>query len=245
MMEKISFKLEVFEGPLDLLLHLIEKNKVNIYDIPIAEITSQYFEYLECASQMDLELSSEFIVLAAQLLYIKSKMLLPRHCDQEAEENEEDPRQELVERLLEYKKYKNATAFLEEREKKYKKIFYKNPDVIEVSEQSLFLSINDLVDAFYSAVLRKQRENPVQRPYFNNVLNKEEVSVNDKMKDILQIVITKKEIRFIDIFKKMTSKSEIIASFLAVLELIKLNKIIAEQKRPDHIYLRYNERMVI
>lgn len=248
-MEKISFKLEIFEGPLDLLLHLIEKNKVNIYDIPIAEITNQYFDYLDCASKMDLEFSSEFLVIAAQLLYIKSKMLLPHHPDNE--ENEEDPRQQLVERLMEYKKYKNASRFLEDREQKYNKVFYKNPDDIEISEQDLFLSdlsVDDLVKAFCNIITRKKKDSPVEELSFKRFVNREKVSVEDKKREILQILSSKKEVRFIDIFKEMNSRAEIIASFLAVLELINLNKIIAEQKRPNQytsIYLKYRERMVI
>ena len=112
-METVTFKLETFEGPLDLLLHLIQKNKVNIYDIPIAELSRQYMEYLDSMKESDLEVTSEFVVMAAQLLYIKSKMLLP---DDNEDEDEGDPRAELVDRLIEYAKYKEAVEFLSPRQ---------------------------------------------------------------------------------------------------------------------------------
>ncbi|MBZ4646825.1 MAG: scpA [Clostridia bacterium] len=231
-MNKLSFKLEMFEGPLDLLMHLIEKNKVSIYDIPIAEITDQYLEYLNHMSGIDLEVSSEFLVLAAQLLYIKSKMLLPQYKDTEEEGG--DPRQELIEKLVEYKRYKELSVFLEERENKYKNIFFKNADEIEISEENynlIHLSVNDLVAAFNKILLRNNRINPPSQKTFEKIVGREKVSVSAKVKEILNLLSKKKEIRFLDIFKNLRSRAEIVASFLAVLELIKLNKIIAEQRK--------------
>ena len=124
-MEKLSFKLEVFEGPLDLLLFLIQKNKVSIYDIPVSIITEQYMEYLKLMETNDLEISSEFLVMAARLLYIKSKMLLPKHEELEGEE-EEDPRQELIQNLVEYKKYKEVSKFFSDRKNICDFLYFKN-----------------------------------------------------------------------------------------------------------------------
>ncbi|WHH59441.1 segregation/condensation protein A [Petroclostridium sp. X23] len=236
-MEKLSFKLEIFEGPLDLLLHLIDKNKVNIYDIPISEITEQYLDYLNQLSSMDLDVSSEFLVMAAHLLYIKSKMLLPKYT--EPEEDEEDPRQKLIERLLEYKKYKEASVFLEEREHRHKNIFFKDADEIEIPSSScnlVNLSIDDLLKAF-KAVLKKNTEVRTEdKSAFNNIVGTEKVSIKRKIKEILKLLKQKKELKFLDIFNNTHLRAEIVARFLAVLELVKLDVIIIENK-DEQLYI--------
>ena len=154
MSNKLSFKLEVFEGPLDLLLYLIDKNKVNIYDIPIASITEQYFEYLELMEQTDLDVSSDFVVIAANLIYIKSKMLLPKHNDKE--ELEEDPRDELVEKLLEYKRYKEIAKVLSDNENSNYYVYYKTQSdtinnftkIVDNQNMTIDILMNSLLSIF-------------------------------------------------------------------------------------------------
>lgn len=238
-MDQLSFKLEVFEGPLDLLIHLIQKNKVNIYDIPISEITDQYLEYLEKMQEIDLEFSSEFLVMAATLLYIKSKMLVPRHKD--IEEETEDPRQELVEKLLEYKKYKELSLYLGEKEEKARFIFYKKPDEIEIPEvcdQLINLSIDDLMKAFNKLLARNQRKAPPPKDSFLGIVGREKVSIGKKVKDILNLLNRKSKVDFLELFKEMNSRAEIVAGFLAILELMKLNQIIVEQQDNAQIFIR-------
>ena len=132
-MKKLSLKLEVFEGPLDLLMYLIQKNKVNIYDIPISEITHQYLEYLNEIPVPNLEVASKFVAMAARLLYIKSKMLLPKHDTLEDDMEDDDPRKELVDKLIEYKKYKEISLYLKQKNR-YKNIYYKQPENIEIDD---------------------------------------------------------------------------------------------------------------
>lgn len=231
-MEKLSFKLEVFEGPLDLLMQLIRKNKVNIYDIPIASITQQYFTVLEQMREMDLEVSSEFLVMAAQLLLIKSRMLLPKN---EEEADEEDPRAELVERLLEYQRYKNATQFLAEREFSSKYLFFKQPEELEpqvlpCEEQ---YSIADLMAAFEDILERTSRRIPPPKKTFEGIVQREKVSVRDKVKYVLDTVNTKKRVSFAALFEGMYTKPELVATFLALLELIKMHRILANYNKKE------------
>ncbi len=218
-MEKLSFRLVVFEGPLDLLLQLISKNKVNIYDIPIKEITAQYFEVIEKMQEMDLEVSSEFITMAAQLLYIKSKMLLP----QDDEEDEEDPRADLAARLLEYKKYKEASGYLKEHEFSSRYMFFKAPDDVEpkVVEYKGDFDISKLTEAFYDILERTKRRQPPPKKIFDGIVKRSIVSVKDKITEILDAVSGGRKISFNEWFENLIYREEMVASFLAVLELIK------------------------
>ena len=232
-MEKLSFKLEIFEGPLDLLMHLIRKNKVNIYDIPISEITDQYLEYLDQISKMDLEISSEFLVMAAQLLYIKSKMLLPQYSE---EEQEEDPRKELVDRLLEYKRYQEVAMYLGERESQYRDIFFKSPGKIEHFEsghQFINISIEELTKAFQNLLLKQDRRLPPNKETFDGIIKREIIPVDLKMQQIMSILKKHKQINFLDLFKNSVSKAEIVAKFLGVLELIRVHKVRVIQNTID------------
>ncbi len=224
-MDKLTFKLDVFEGPLDLLLHLISKNKVSIYDIPIVTITNQYFEALEIMSELDLEISSEFCVMAAQLLYIKSKMLLPK----QEEETEEDPREELARRLLEYQKYKQASQKLKEREFYYKYMYFKEPDEVEPLEPPLPDSypIEKLMEAFYDVLERTKRRAPPPRKNFDGIVKRRVVSVKEKASRIINILGAKKRVSFVSIFDKDVDRPEIVATFLALLELIRMNRVYA------------------
>lgn len=231
MSEKYSIKIEKFEGPFDLLFHLIEKNKIDIYDIPIADITEQYINYLEAMSEMDLEIASEFLVMASTLIYIKSKMLLPKNKNIE-EDQEIDPREELVARLLEYKKYKMIAEDLKEREKIQHMVFYKYPDVIEnegLKPQLVNLNPDDLFEAFSRILEKSQNETLKENSDFPRIIYKEKVSVAKKVRDIVNILKNNKVIKFFSLFDIKSSKMDKIATFLAVLELIKLKKVIIEQ----------------
>lgn len=221
-MEQPSYVLEVFEGPLDLLLYLIKKNKISIYDIPIAEISAQYNEYLASLEQANLEVTSEFVVMAAQLLYIKSRMLLPKP---ETDDDGEDPRAELVERLLEYSKYKAASTFLEDRESIGKNTFFKSRDNIgkvkieNVIENATPLDLFEIVKELLT--MRAEEENVPVKKLLSDIVTHEVVSVNSKIDFIRRKLKSEKRCRFIDIFEGLNSRPHIVAMFLGVLELIK------------------------
>jgi len=223
-------KLDLFEGPLDLLLYLIKKNEIDIYNIPIAQITKQYLEYIELMRFLDLNIAAEFLVMAATLMHIKSKMLLPPEEVEQEEEEEEDPRQELVRRLLEYQKFKEAATYFEERELRQKDIFVRSVKRIkkfqEKKEEVYFeASVFDLISAF-SQVLKK-----VPKKRFQEVI-KDEFTVSEKIHELLHMLIEKEVIYVNRLFKKAKNKYEIIAFFLAILELIRLKEIVVLQKRP-------------
>ncbi len=228
-MEKISFKLEVFEGPLELLMHLISKNKVNIYDIPIATITDQYLDALQTMKELDLEISSEFTVMASQLLLIKSRMLLPRT----EEADEDDPRTELVERLLEYQRYKSTLEFLKEHENAYKYMLFKAPEDIEpaLEPDTTVYPVDMLISAFNDILERSKRRIPPPRKTFESIVQREKVSVKDKVVYLKELIANGKKVLFCDIFEGMYTKPELVATFLALLELIKVNEIKAIYNR--------------
>ncbi|MFH1790661.1 MAG: segregation/condensation protein A [Candidatus Omnitrophota bacterium] len=227
----MSYKvnLPIFEGPLDLLLYLIKKEELDIYDIPIAKITEQYLGYLEMLQLLDLNIAGEFLVMAATLMHIKSKMLLPKEEGAEKEVIEEDPRAELVRRLLEYKKFKEAAGALGEMEKMQKDVFYRqdleegdvqvgaeNPDGFEAN-------IFDLITAFVKIVKGFSRED------FHQVVQ-DEFTVSQKVHDLYHMLVEKPALVFSDLFKKAKNKLEAITIFLALLELIRLNEIKVIQK---------------
>lgn len=220
-------KLEVFEGPLDLLLYLIKKEEIDIYDIPIAKITEQYLEYLDLMRLLDLNIAGEFLVMAATLMHIKSRMLLPPDEQPLDEEEMLDPRAELVRKLLEYKKFKEAAGQLQNLEVKRKELFIRQPtneggnqpEYVEYFEATLF----DLISAF-SGVLKE-----VPKQTFYQIV-KEEVSVEEKIHYIFHQLVTTPVLYFVNLFKDVKSKLEIIATFLAVLELIRLREILVVQK---------------
>lgn len=218
-------KLEVFEGPLDLLLYLIKKDEIDIYDIPIANITDQYLEYMDLMRMLDLNIAGEFLVMAATLMHIKSRMLLPPDEQPQEEEEIQDPRAELVKKLLEYKKFKEAAGQLQNMEAKRKELFIRQPqegpeqENVEYFEASLF----DLISAF-SVVLK---EVPKQKFY---QIIKDEVTVEEKVHYIFHLLVTKPVLYFVNLFREARSKMEIVTTFLAVLELIRLKEILVVQK---------------
>lgn len=238
-MEKICYKLESFEGPLDLLLHLISKNKVSIYDIPIVEITDQYLEAIEGIEESDIDNASEFIVLASQLLYIKSKMLLPKD---ETEEDEEDPREELAKRLLEYQQYKEASKELRRNEFWSKYMFFKEAERIQfpVPEYNVEHKTQDLIDAFEAILQRKIRRKKPEKRAFLGIVGREKVSVEAMADKVSSMLKVSKRLQFSSIFKEEDSKPEMIATFLAILEMIKENKIVAEydDEKKDFIIIK-------
>ena len=194
---ELSYKLEKFEGPLDLLLHLIEKNKINIYDIPIAEITDQYLEYVSCMEEESLDVVSEFLVMAATLLDIKARMLLPREVSEEGEE--EDPRAELVERLLEYKTYKYMSLELKDMEVDADKVFYKAPTIPrEVEKYEEPVDLDQLLDGLtlsklqkiFESVMKRREDkiDPVRSTF--GTIKKEPVSLEEKIEAVLEYAET-------------------------------------------------------
>jgi segregation and condensation protein A len=237
---EMTVKLQVFEGPLDLLLYLIEKNKVNIYDIPIVEITSQYMEYLTEMKKRDLNILSEFLVMAATLIDIKSKMLLPAASNEE--EEEEDPRAQLVQQLLEYKMYKCMAYELKDRQIDAERVMYKLPTIPE--EVAAFeepVNLEELVsdvtlaklNEIFQSIMKKQVDkiDPVRSKF--GKIEKEEVSLEDKMDYLEDYAKSHRQFSFRNLLAGQTGKMEVIVTFLAILELMKMGKISIYQ---DHIF---------
>jgi len=219
-------KLDIFEGPLDLLLYLIKKDEVSIYDIPIAKILGQYLEYIELMKLLDLNVAGEFIVMAATLMHIKSKMLLPpdENATQEELEEELDPRAELVKRLLEYKQFKEAAMMLRNKEEYRREHFVRMQKEIETPDGVYFeANLFDLISAFNKAL------KDVPKEIFLEVI-KDEFTVEQKVHDILHLLVDRPQILLSELFVKAKSKFEIVAMFLAVLELIRLKEIVVAQK---------------
>ncbi|MCI7107007.1 MAG: segregation/condensation protein A [Lachnospiraceae bacterium] len=237
---ELTVKLQVFEGPLDLLLHLLEKNKVNIYDIPIVEITAQYMEYIAEMKRQDLDVLSEFLVMAATLIDIKSKMLLP--CNPDSEEEEEDPRAELVQQLLEYKMYKCMAYELKDRQMDAQRVLFKEPtipeevlayeeplDVAELVSDVTLAKLNDI----FKSIMKKQKDkiDPLRSKF--GKIEKEEVSLEDKMSSLEQYALSHKHFSFRNLLENQSTKVEVIVTFLAILELMKMGKIFISQ---EHIF---------
>ncbi|OGL47121.1 MAG: hypothetical protein A2149_06880 [Candidatus Schekmanbacteria bacterium RBG_16_38_11] len=222
-----SYKVQLpfFEGPMDLLLHLIKKNEIDIYDIPIAFITEQYLGYIEMLKVLNLDSIGDFLLMAATLMYIKSKMLLPPTPDEEGEEA--DPREELVKRLVEYKKFKEAAESLGKREQYYSELFDREAKVegIEKEEILLEVSIFDLISAFRDITSR------IVEKGFHEVTARK-MTITDKISHIMEKLNAQSSLTLQDLFLEMTSKLEMVVTFLAVLELIRLKLIKVVQRSP-------------
>ncbi|ABZ84442.1 segregation and condensation protein a [Heliomicrobium modesticaldum Ice1] len=236
--------LPVFEGPFDLLVHLIEKNQVNIYDIPIAQIAAEYLAYLQQLDELDLERASAFLLMAAQLLAIKARMLLPKPPKAEAEtegDEGEDPRRELVDRLIEYRRYKAVAELLKEREVDRNRRFSRVVDPttlahLFVEENPLEgVMIGDLLAALRKALSRRAKEEPVA------AIPREEVSVQARMQELLTSMAQlppHAPIAFSTLFAGRWRPAEIIVTFLAMLELVRLKKVrVLQREAFDEIYL--------
>ena len=233
----IPVKLQVFEGPLDLLLHLIDKNKIDIYDIPIVEITNQYMEYIQAMEKEDLNIMSEFLVMAATLLDIKCKMLLPKEVNEEGEE--EDPRQELVEQLLEYKMYKYMSYELRDRQMDGEQVLYKDPSIPnEVLEYVEPVDLDELLgdltlaklNRIFKEVMKKQVDkiDPVRSKF--EKIEKEEVTLPDRLDFVSEYARTHSRFSFRSLLEQQTSRTQIVVTFLAVLQLMKEGVILIRQE---------------
>lgn len=217
----LHVKISVYDGPLDLLLDLIKKNEMNVYDIKVAEITQQYLDYLKVMKQLDLEVAGEFIVMAATLIYIKSKLLLPTEKDEE-EGDGEDPRAELVRKLLEYQAFKEAAKELGLLQTERGKVFTRqitdyylgelNPE--DVGVDTFSANFFDLIVAFQNVLAKKESKN--EHEVFEEV-----VSIEEKMIQIQSYLAEKKKISFHDLFSERWTRNELIATFLAILELVR------------------------
>ena len=246
----IPVKLEVFEGPLDLLLHLIEKNKVDIYDIPIVLITEQYLDYVSQMDRKDMDVMSEFLVMAATLVRIKSKMLLP--VEEKEEEEFEDPRQELVERILEYKMYKYASYELKDRQVDAGRMVFKEPSIPEeIKDFKEEVAIEDLLSdvtlaklqGIFNSVMKKQVDkiDPIRSKF--GEIEKEEISLEDHMVFLEDYAKTLKTFSFRKLLENGSSKTYVIVSFLGILEMMKTGKITIEQDHLfDDIMITYQEK---
>lgn len=236
MEEKLEFKINEFEGPLDLLLHLIDKNKFNIFDIPIVEITEQYLDYVNRMQEENLDVMSEFLVMAATLISIKAKMLLPR--EEKEEEEEEDPRAELVRRLLEYKMYKYASLELKDMNLDAEKNYYKPATIPkEVMEYKEEIDPADVIgdvtlaklNEIFTQVMKRtvDRVDPVRSKF--GTIEKDEVRIEDKMEEIRVGIRGLKGINFKTLLEIQASKINIIVTFMAILELMKVGDITIRQ----------------
>ena len=228
-MEKNILHLSGFDGPLDLLLHLINENEIDIYDIPIVEITRQYLDYIYRYNDLDIDAASEFIVMASTLLEIKSKMLLPKLND--SDEPEEDPREELVRRLIEYKAFRELSSRLKEKEEIYNRTFTKDPEYFsEIRDEYVIdeVSLSLLSKAMKSVLSRQDiRESELRK---NQTIETEDYSVDDSMLKITKRLEKEESFDFFSLFGKKPARGYIIATFLAILELLKLNQIELSQK---------------
>ncbi len=245
----ISVKLQAFEGPLDLLLHLIDKNKVDIYDIPIVEITAQYLEYIQAMETEDMNVMSEFLVMAATLLDIKCKMLLPKEINEEGEE--EDPRAELVQKLLEYKMYKYMSYELKDRQVDAARTLFKGrtlPKEIEnyrpPVDMEVLLGGADLsrLQELFRMVMRRQEDkiDPVRSTF--GKIEKDEVDMDQKTLYVEEYIRFHKTFSFKALLEKQKSKMETIVTFLVILEMMKMGKIsIAQEDTFDDIIITSNE----
>jgi segregation and condensation protein A len=220
-------KLEVFEGPLDLLWYLIKREEVDIYDVSLERITQQYLEFMEAFKALDLELAGEFIVMAANLIYIKSRTLLPVSVQPPEEEaEEEDPRWELVRQLIEYKKFKDAAAQLHDREVAREALFSRVSEAQTVLPERPLgeVSVFDLINAF-NGILKRLNQKEDLREIFE-----ENFTVSDKIELVLKLLSSGVPMKFTELFSGVASRAEIVVTFLAVLELIRVKQLSAVQE---------------
>lgn len=227
-------KIEAFEGPLDLLLHLINRYEIDIYNIPVAEITEQYMAYIHAMQELQLDVASEYLVMAATLLAMKSKMLLPKHEEEllDGEIEEEDPREQLMHRLLEYKKYKEAAQTLKKREEERALLFTKPPSDLsmyaaeEVEKRPLEVNVYDMLLALSKLLRRKKLQKPL-----HTKIARQEIPIERRMEEILtELRKTKKRQNFFDLFPYY-DREYVVVTFLALLELMKKNLVVIEQER--------------
>jgi segregation and condensation protein A len=231
-MAEYKVQFDVFEGPLDLLLYLVKKEEVDIYQVNLTKIAAQFLEYIELMRQLDLEVAGEFLVMASTLMYIKSRELLPvdQQVEAEGEPDEEDPRWELIRQLVEYKKFKDAAAQLQQREAEQENVFPRIPGKLEFEsakptpppEVSLF----DLIRAVGS-VLKRFEQRAEARDIFED-----KWTVSEKIELLRRLVAGNAVLKFSELFERTTSRMEVVVTFLALLELIRLKQIVVTQPAP-------------
>ena len=219
-------KIDEFEGPLDLLLHLIKKSNIDIYDISLEEITNQYLDYINSMKELNLDIASEYLVMASELLEYKSKSLLPKK-EIDEDSYEEDPKEALINRLIEYKKYKEITSVFKSLENERSKMYTKSPS--DISEYGEFIkngdaSVDDLVEALKKFMKRIEYEKPI-----NTKITTKELSVTERISSIRNILKNKKRVNFVDLFTKRT-KNYVVVTFLSILEMSKNKEIIIKQE---------------
>ncbi|CDI49690.1 segregation/condensation protein A [Clostridium tetani] len=243
---ELQIKIQNFQGPFDLLLHLIKKNQLDIYNINISEITGQYMEYIESLKEMDLEVTSEFIVIAATLLQIKSRELLPKTQDEEEEEiSEETSEKILLDKLIEYKKFKNVANYLKGRLEKGFTVFSKKPEIIEKKEEEdkdIFIDVTILeLYNLYNELITKYKDKINLSNTIPEEIELEEFKIGDKMDYLKSKIIENKNLSFSKISKECSCKGEVIVTFLALLELIRIKIVkVVQEGNFKEIYL---ERM--
>jgi segregation and condensation protein A len=240
----LNIKVRNFEGPFDLLLHLIKKSEMDIYDIRIYEITNQYLSILDDMKEMDLEITSEFILVAATLLEIKSKMLLPKEKNKKSEEEEIDPRKQLMDRLIEYKKFKVVAEYLRSKKDELGTYFTKKPEIIEerhdsISNEDILKGIT-MLDLYnlYNELINRYMNKINTENIMQTQIPMDKYKIEDKMEELKQRFITKTRVNFSEVVLECKDKLEVVVSFLAMLELIKLRtiKVIQENNFKD-IYI--------
>jgi segregation and condensation protein A len=232
-MAEYKVQFPVFEGPLDLLLHLVKKQEVDIYDVNLTQLATEFISYVDLMRELDLELAGEFLVMAATLMYIKSKELLPveQQVTPEGEEDDEnDPRWELIRQLVEYKKFKDAAANLQEREAAQENIFERRPAKLEFDEPQATVpgqvSIFELLNAVNS-ILKRFSDKEEARDIFQD-----KWTVSEKIEHINTLLTTRSRVKFSELFAEATSRTEVVVTFLAMLELIRLKRLTFEQPEP-------------
>lgn len=231
-MAENKVQLDVFEGPLDLLLYLVKKEEVDIYEVNLTKIATQFIEYIEVMSELDLDVAGEFLVMAATLMYIKSRELLPVDQQAEVQEDEDgdDPRWELVRRLVEYRKFKDAAASLQEKEAVQENIFPRAPGKLEFASEGPAVkpdvSVFDLINAV-STILKRINQRDTTRDVFED-----RWTVSDKIEHLMGLIKGSRRLRFSELFADNTSRIEVVTTFLALLELIRLKVLTAIQPEP-------------
>jgi segregation and condensation protein A len=231
--DSITIKLEAFEGPLDLLLHLIKREEVDIWNIPIARITEQYLQYLQFMTDLNINVAGEWLVMAATLIYIKSRMLLPPDpVPEQQEEAVEDPRAELVYQLLEHQKFKNAAQMLYTREEVENAVWNNPPrEVAEEESEVVAVTLFDLLKAFGEVVKRFENQRSME-------LDQEEVTIEQKLVDVRRLLLVHDKLVFSTFMQECRSKRHLIVTFLALLELVRLREIWLYQKKAfEEIYI--------
>ncbi|MDR0952743.1 MAG: segregation/condensation protein A [Elusimicrobiota bacterium] len=224
--ESIKIHLDVFEGPMDLLLHLIKKDNLDIYDVNISEITAQYLAYLDVMKELNLEIAGDFLVMASTLMQIKAKQLLPSQAPT-SEEDGPDPAKELIEKIVEYQKFKEASKFLEGNFDKFKDNFYKNTPIFDSGEKVLNVQLFDLL-----AAVRRAFDQLEERQHAD-LLKVEEFPIEKKMEKVLSLFEERDWVLIEDVFRGETKKRGVLTCFLAVLELLKVGKIFARQDKQN------------